>query len=70
MTEKNGSRESAARGRHTYKKGRKTPPDHEPFAVRVERFRRLLADLIARQFAEKQRHSTARKGRFTRPKMM
>jgi hypothetical protein len=33
-----------------------TPPDQEPFATKVERFRRLLAELIARRIhADRQR---------------
>jgi hypothetical protein len=44
-------------------RGMEITPDHEPFAARVERLRRLLADLIARRLAEEQRQLTAKNGR-------
>ena len=52
MTKSNGrSGRGGGRTKSDWQDGRdETPPDHEPFAAKVERFRRLLAELIARRF--------------------
>jgi hypothetical protein len=51
MAESNGMN-----GRHgNHGKNRKGSQDHEPFAAKAERFRRLLADLIARQIMNQRR---------------
>jgi hypothetical protein len=63
MTEKNRRRACPGRGMQARERGMEITPDHEPFAARVERLRRLLADLIARRLAEEQRQLTAKNGR-------
>jgi hypothetical protein len=58
MTKSNGR--NGRVGRRTRNEARdrrdETPPDHEAFAAKVERLRRLLAELIARRIhADRQR---------------
>ena len=51
MAESNGRN-----GRHeNHGKNRKGSRDHEPFAAKAERFRRLLADLITKQIKNQRR---------------
>lgn len=58
MTKSNGrSGRGGGRTKNDWQGGRdKTSPDHEPFAAKLERFRWLLAELIARRIhADRQR---------------
>jgi hypothetical protein len=51
MSESNGR--NGGQGDHG--KDRTDQQDHEPFAAKAERFRRLLADLIAKRIMNKRR---------------
>ena len=62
MTKSNGrSGRGGGRTKNDWQGGRdETPPEHEAFAAQVERFRRLLAELIARRIhADRQRLPSA-----------